>query len=60
MRNRRTTCTLQGINSSINLQLPENVVICDINNILISKSLVNKKSLNELFSKLVNLSGMKY
>ena len=35
------------ITSAINLQLPENV-ICDINNMLISKSLVNEKSLNKM------------
>ena len=37
----------QIITSPINLQLKENV-ICDINNMLISKSLVNEKSLNKL------------
>ena len=37
----------QILTSAINLQLPENV-ICDINNMLISESLVNEKSLNKL------------
>ena len=37
----------QIITSPINLQFPE-IVICDINNMLISQSLVNKKSLNKL------------
>ena len=38
---------VQIITSPINLQLSENVV-CDINNMLISKALVNEKSLNKL------------
>ena len=37
----------QIITSPIYLQFPENV-ICDINNVLISQSLVNEKSLNKL------------
>ena len=42
-----THCKEQIITSPINLQLLENVV-CDINNMLISKSLVNEKSFKKL------------